>query len=89
VSTVPAEIHELENLAEMQQKVAPIVETWSAKDPLIAEFVAAARGYHLILVMPDLDAATSFYTDVIGMAVSDTGAEEWAGIVLSAVFAFE
>jgi C4-dicarboxylate-binding protein DctP len=37
------EIYELENLAEMQSKVAPIVETWSAKDPLIAEFVAAAR----------------------------------------------
>ena len=38
------QIHDLENLAEMQAKVAPIVETWSAKDPLIAEFVAAARG---------------------------------------------
>ena len=38
------EIHQLEDLAEMQKKVAPIVETWSAKDPLIAEFVAAARG---------------------------------------------
>lgn len=37
------QIIELENLAEMQAKVAPIVETWSAKDPLIAEFVAAAR----------------------------------------------
>lgn len=36
-------IIELENLADMQAKVAPIVETWSAKDPLIAEFVAAAR----------------------------------------------
>lgn len=35
--------HELENLADMQQKVAPIIETWSAKDPLIAEFVTAAR----------------------------------------------
>ena len=38
------QIHQLEDLAEMQKKVAPIVETWSAKDPLIAEFVAAARG---------------------------------------------
>lgn len=37
------QIHALENLEEMQAKVAPIVETWSAKDPLIAEFVAAAR----------------------------------------------
>lgn len=38
------QIHELENLPEMQAKVAPIVEAWSAKDPLIAEFVTAARG---------------------------------------------
>lgn len=37
------EIHELENLAEMQAKVAPIVAEWSAKSPLIAEFVAAAQ----------------------------------------------
>lgn len=37
------QIIELENLAEMQDKVAPIVEAWSAKDPLIAEFVTAAR----------------------------------------------
>lgn len=37
------EIHELTDLAAMQAKVAPIVETWSTKDPLIAEFVAAAR----------------------------------------------
>ncbi|GHD22742.1 TRAP transporter substrate-binding protein [Tianweitania populi] len=36
-------IYELENLQEMQAKVAPIVDTWSAKDPLIAEFAAAAR----------------------------------------------
>lgn len=35
--------HDLEDLADMQRKVAPIVETWSAKDPLIAEFVTAAR----------------------------------------------
>ena len=37
------EIHELENLAEMQEKVAPIVRTWSEKAPLIERFVAAAR----------------------------------------------
>lgn len=37
------QIHDLENLADMQQKLAPIVETWSAKDPLIAKFVSAAR----------------------------------------------
>lgn len=37
------EIHELENLAEMQEKVAPVVETWSKKSPLIEEFVAVAR----------------------------------------------
>jgi tripartite ATP-independent transporter DctP family solute receptor len=36
-------IYELENIREMQAKVAPIVDTWSAKDPLIAEFVKAAR----------------------------------------------
>ena len=36
-------IYELENIQEMQAKVAPIVDTWSAKDPLIAEFVKAAR----------------------------------------------
>jgi tripartite ATP-independent transporter DctP family solute receptor len=37
------EIHELASLAEMQDKVTPIVEQWSAKSPLIGEFVAAAR----------------------------------------------
>lgn len=37
------EIHELENLAEMQEKVAPVVETWSKKSPLIEEFVTVAR----------------------------------------------
>jgi tripartite ATP-independent transporter DctP family solute receptor len=37
------DIHELEDLAAMQEKVAPIVDEWSAKSPLIAEFVAAAR----------------------------------------------
>jgi tripartite ATP-independent transporter DctP family solute receptor len=36
-------IYELENLAEMQDRVEPIVKTWSEKSPLIAEFVAAAR----------------------------------------------
>ncbi|WP_448510216.1 VOC family protein [Immundisolibacter sp.] len=52
-------------------------------------FVTGDMGMgHLILVMPDLEAAVPFYTDVIGMSVSDTGAEEWAGIVLSAVFLY-
>lgn len=52
-------------------------------------FVTGDMGMgHLILVMPDLDAAVPFYTDVIGMSVSDTGAEEWGGIVLSAVFLY-
>ena len=37
------EIFELENLAEMQAKVAPIVDQWSEKSPLIGEFVKAAR----------------------------------------------
>lgn len=54
-----------------------------------AGFVTGDMGMgHLILVMPDLDAAVPFYTDVIGMSVSDTGAEEWAGITLSAVFMY-
>jgi C4-dicarboxylate-binding protein DctP len=37
------EILELEGLDEMKAKVAPIVETWSGKSPLIAAFVAAAN----------------------------------------------
>lgn len=37
------EIYELENLAEMQEKVAPIVEQWSATSPLIKAFVDEAR----------------------------------------------
>lgn len=37
------EIHELNDLAAMQEQVAPIVEDWSGKSPLIAEFVSAAR----------------------------------------------
>ncbi|TWG99518.1 C4-dicarboxylate-binding protein DctP [Mesorhizobium sp. J18] len=36
-------IYELEDLAEMQEKVEPIVAEWSKKSPLIEEFVAAAR----------------------------------------------
>jgi biphenyl-2,3-diol 1,2-dioxygenase len=54
-----------------------------------AGFVTGDMGMgHLVLVAPDLEAATRFYTDVIGMSISDTGAEEWAGIVLSAVFMY-
>ncbi|WP_323039638.1 TRAP transporter substrate-binding protein [Gemmobacter sp.] len=37
------EILEIENLAAMQETVAPVTTAWAAKDPLIAEFVAAAR----------------------------------------------
>jgi TRAP-type transport system periplasmic protein len=37
------EIYELDNLAEMQERVAPIVEEWSAKSPLIKAFVDEAR----------------------------------------------
>lgn len=37
------EIFELEGLDEMKAKVAPIVDTWSGKSPLIADFVAAAQ----------------------------------------------
>jgi C4-dicarboxylate-binding protein DctP len=37
------EIYELENLSEMQGKVAPIVEQWSAMSPLIKAFVDEAR----------------------------------------------
>ncbi|WP_170984622.1 TRAP transporter substrate-binding protein [Rhodoligotrophos defluvii] len=37
------QIYELEDLAAMQERVAPIVDEWSAKSPLIANFVAAAR----------------------------------------------
>lgn len=36
-------IFELENLADMQKKVEPIVGQWSAKSPLIKEFVDQAR----------------------------------------------
>lgn len=38
------EILDLADLPEMKAKTAPIVDQWSAKDKLIAEFVAAARG---------------------------------------------
>jgi C4-dicarboxylate-binding protein DctP len=37
------EILELEGLDEMKAKVAPIVDQWSAKSPLIAAFVGAAQ----------------------------------------------
>lgn len=36
-------IQELTGLEEMKAKVAPIVDAWSAKSPLIAAFAAAAR----------------------------------------------
>jgi len=36
-------IIELEDLAEMRERVAPMTDEWAAKDPLIAEFVEAAR----------------------------------------------
>ena len=34
-------VHELDDLAALQAAVAPVVEEWSGKDPLIAEIVAA------------------------------------------------
>jgi C4-dicarboxylate-binding protein DctP len=37
------EIHDLTDLAAMREKVAPIIEQWSGKSPLIGEFVAAAQ----------------------------------------------
>jgi tripartite ATP-independent transporter DctP family solute receptor len=37
------EIVELENLAEMQAAVATLAAEWATKDPLIAEFIEAAR----------------------------------------------
>ncbi|MCV0396932.1 MAG: TRAP transporter substrate-binding protein [Rhizobiaceae bacterium] len=37
------EIYELENLAEMQKTVEPIVAQWSKDAPLVAEFVEQAR----------------------------------------------
>lgn len=37
------EIIELDTLTEMQETVAPLTNEWAAKDPLIAEFVDAAR----------------------------------------------
>lgn len=37
------EIIPLDDLAEMQAKVAPLTDEWAKKDPLIAEFVEAAR----------------------------------------------
>jgi len=37
------EIIEIDNLAEMQETVAPLTQEWAQKDPLIAEFVEAAR----------------------------------------------
>jgi tripartite ATP-independent transporter DctP family solute receptor len=37
------EIIEMENLAQMQETVAPLTAEWAQKDPLIAEFVEFAR----------------------------------------------
>jgi C4-dicarboxylate-binding protein DctP len=37
------EIFELDGLDAMRSRVAPIVETWSEKSPLIAEFVEVAE----------------------------------------------
>ncbi|MEO9337472.1 TRAP transporter substrate-binding protein [Mesorhizobium sp. SB112] len=37
------QIHELEDLDAMRERVAPIVEEWKAKSPIIANFVAAAQ----------------------------------------------
>lgn len=37
------EIHELEDLTSMREKVAPIVSQWSEKSPLIGEFVKIAQ----------------------------------------------
>ncbi|PKP85717.1 MAG: hypothetical protein CVT80_01130 [Alphaproteobacteria bacterium HGW-Alphaproteobacteria-2] len=36
------EIHELANLADMRARVAPLIDSWSEKSPLIAEFAAQA-----------------------------------------------
>jgi len=37
------QIHELKDLDAMRKQVAPLVDQWSKKSPLIAEFVAEAR----------------------------------------------
>lgn len=37
------EVHQLSDIDAMRAKMAPIVDEWSAKSPLIAEFVEAAR----------------------------------------------
>jgi len=39
-----------------------------------------------VLVTQELAPTPRFYTDVIGMAVSDRGAEEWGGLTIQAVF---
>jgi biphenyl-2,3-diol 1,2-dioxygenase len=50
-------------------------------------FVTGDRGMgHIVLVTQDRQPTLRFYTDVIGMAVSDRGAEEWAGLTIEAVF---
>jgi len=50
-------------------------------------FVTGDMGMgHIVLVTQDLEPTLRFYTDVIGMAVSDRGAEEWAGLTIEAVF---
>jgi hypothetical protein len=36
-------ISKLEDLPEMQKKVAPVLEQWSAKSPLIGEFIKLAQ----------------------------------------------
>jgi TRAP-type transport system periplasmic protein len=36
-------ISKLEDLPEMQKKVAPVLEQWSAKSPLVGEFIKLAQ----------------------------------------------
>ena len=42
---VPVEVHPRRpgDIAEMRARVQPVVEAWTAKDPLIGAFVAAAQ----------------------------------------------
>lgn len=68
--------------------LAPRVAATAFASPLApAGFVTGDMGMgHIVLVTRELAPMLRFYTDVVGLAESDRGAEEWAGLTIEAVF---
>lgn len=68
--------------------LAPRVAATAFASPVApAGFVTGDMGMgHIVLVTRELAPMLRFYTEVIGMAESDRGAEEWAGLTIEAVF---